>query len=541
MHMPKIVSTLAAVLFCGSLCFAILPMDDGLANTGPETRYLPVPRLDAQCVIDFTGYGFGTSAGITTWPGGNGDFRLTQFCFTNSCTPGTPFCAFCFDLQNLLFRDPYCVNIDSVHVRAQFPAQYPAISYLFAWYPIPNALEERIMQVALWKLSNENNFNSPNFGIPYYYINDGRGYPNLGDTPVFPYVNTVYNSDPTVNDPANTRVLFALGTTDGIAKNVLVVGDQILLSWDPVVIVGPNAEITVHALVLRGARALSVGNTSVAGIRLLFNNDNGQISATDLVTDASGEAEVTITQPRDNPLQVILTVCTHSVWPVVATGCNLIWPVQRLISGDVDTVCTSVTIPPDSFLAVELSSFDAVPSSGGIQLTWRTASESNLDRWEVERAVGASAYTTLTSVAASNSATGHSYSYLDATAQRAVVYRYRLVDVDINGRRTAHDDLVRTASLPVDGIAPLTFFLANNYPNPFNPETTIRFGLAEDSHVSLKIFDVTGSEIATLIDGFLHADEHAITFDAHALPSGVYFYTLTAGNFSATRKMMLLK
>ncbi|MDZ7293028.1 MAG: T9SS type A sorting domain-containing protein [candidate division KSB1 bacterium] len=82
--------------------------------------------------------------------------------------------------------------------------------------------------------------------------------------------------------------------------------------------------------------------------------------------------------------------------------------------------------------------------------------------------------------------------------------------------------------------------LEQNYPNPFNPATTIRFSLPQRSHVVLKVFDVHGREVATLVDGNLVAGNHVVTFVPHRLPSGRYFYSLTAGKFKQTRKAVLV-
>jgi len=88
---------------------------------------------------------------------------------------------------------------------------------------------------------------------------------------------------------------------------------------------------------------------------------------------------------------------------------------------------------------------------------------------------------------------------------------------------------------------PEEFALWQNYPNPFNPSTTIRFSLPQRSHVTLKVFDVLGREVATLVDRELSAGEHAVVFDAKALSSGVYFYRLQAGNFVEQKKMVVVK
>jgi hypothetical protein len=86
-----------------------------------------------------------------------------------------------------------------------------------------------------------------------------------------------------------------------------------------------------------------------------------------------------------------------------------------------------------------------------------------------------------------------------------------------------------------------TFELSQNYPNPFNPSTKIIYSLAKTSHVSLKIFNLLGQEIATLVDGNITAGQHEVTFNASRLSSGVYIYTLRTGENVSTKKMTLLK
>ena len=81
----------------------------------------------------------------------------------------------------------------------------------------------------------------------------------------------------------------------------------------------------------------------------------------------------------------------------------------------------------------------------------------------------------------------------------------------------------------------------SRYPKPFNPVTIIRFSTAERQFISLRVYDVLGSEIATLISDVKNAGNYEISFDAVNIPSGVYFYKLQAGNFVETKKMMLLK
>jgi Secretion system C-terminal sorting domain len=88
---------------------------------------------------------------------------------------------------------------------------------------------------------------------------------------------------------------------------------------------------------------------------------------------------------------------------------------------------------------------------------------------------------------------------------------------------------------------PITFNLFQNYPNPFNPSTTINFVIPQSSFVNLKVYDVLGKEVATLIDEYKQAGKYETEFNAANLPSGVYFYKLQAGSFISTKKMILLK
>lgn len=88
---------------------------------------------------------------------------------------------------------------------------------------------------------------------------------------------------------------------------------------------------------------------------------------------------------------------------------------------------------------------------------------------------------------------------------------------------------------------PAKFELEQNYPNPFNPATTIRFTIPEKSLVTLKVYDMLGREVSTLVNEVKDAGTHTVKFAGKDLPSGMYLYTITAGNYSATKKMMLVK
>ena len=88
---------------------------------------------------------------------------------------------------------------------------------------------------------------------------------------------------------------------------------------------------------------------------------------------------------------------------------------------------------------------------------------------------------------------------------------------------------------------PRTYSLSQNYPNPFNPETAITFALPREEFVKLTVYDMLGKEIKTLVNQKLQPGSHSFNFDAGELASGMYFYNLTAGEFSETKKMILVK
>ena len=88
---------------------------------------------------------------------------------------------------------------------------------------------------------------------------------------------------------------------------------------------------------------------------------------------------------------------------------------------------------------------------------------------------------------------------------------------------------------------PTEFALYQNYPNPFNPSTLIKYEVPENSFVSIRVYDLLGEELATLVNEEKSAGSYDVNFDAGQLSSGFYIYTIKAGNFTSTKKMMLMK
>lgn len=200
--------------------------------------------------------------------------------------------------------------------------------------------------------------------------------------------------------------------------------------------------------------------------------------------------------------------------------------------------CFCITI--DEILPVEMSSFDAIGMDGAVRVDWATATEQNTSHFVLERSTDLSNWGLLTQIpAAGESSSERHYSFTDENVTVGTQYSYRLTTVDLDGAVSVHNEIA--SATPTNGATVSEFALAQNYPNPFNPETNISYSLAEASDVTLTVFTVTGEEVATLVNGTQNAGSYNINFNASSLPTGVYFYRLTAGSFTATHKMLLLK
>ncbi len=128
----------------------------------------------------------------------------------------------------------------------------------------------------------------------------------------------------------------------------------------------------------------------------------------------------------------------------------------------------------------------------------------------------------------------HDYTYLD-NDKLSGIYSYRLKQIDFNGSFT----FSKTINVNINIIN--EFQLSQNYPNPFNPSTKIGFTISDVGFVKLKVYDVLGNEIITLVNKEMEPGKYSINFDGSNLPSGIYFYKLAAGNFVQVKKMMLVK
>jgi regulation of enolase protein 1 (concanavalin A-like superfamily) len=190
-------------------------------------------------------------------------------------------------------------------------------------------------------------------------------------------------------------------------------------------------------------------------------------------------------------------------------------------------------IDGDWVLPVELLSFDARAEDQNVLLSWLTGAETNLSHFEITRDG-----VVMANVSAINSATGGSYQWRDVNLTNGREYSYTLTSVDFDGSREQIGQLHAT---PRADEVPSEFALLQNYPNPFNASTTIEFVLPAASEVSLTLHNLLGEQVATLAEGTHNAGLHRLNFDAASLTSGIYFYRLSAGNFTAQKKLVLIK
>jgi hypothetical protein len=198
----------------------------------------------------------------------------------------------------------------------------------------------------------------------------------------------------------------------------------------------------------------------------------------------------------------------------------------------------AVAVAKESALPVELKSFTAIQSTVGVKIEWTTATEINSHCFTIEKRQGTEAlWTKIGEVAASgNSNSEKNYSFIDAQYLCGAAVYYRLKETDKDGQ-TKYFEVIEFSG----GMLPSEFTLYSNYPNPFNPSTVIRYELPTTCYVTLKIYDVLGNEIETLVRGEEKAGAYRVTAGLQGRASGIYIYRIQAGKFSAAKKMLLVK
>jgi hypothetical protein len=230
-----------------------------------------------------------------------------------------------------------------------------------------------------------------------------------------------------------------------------------------------------------------------------------------------------------------------TLFPNAATSVDGMW-------GTVNTVnpafgLTAMMIPPElAPLPVELASFSANVSVGLVELNWMTATELNNKAFEIERKTSGE-WIKIGEVDGNGTTTSPtSYSFEDRTLLNGKV-SYRLKQVDHDGSFTYSNPIavvINANTVDSEG-NPTVYSLDQNYPNPFNPSTVIRFAIPVAGEVSLSVYNTLGQKVAQLLNSTMAAGFHQVEFNAKDLPSGLYMYEVKAGEFTSTKKMLLIK
>ncbi|MBK7267882.1 MAG: choice-of-anchor J domain-containing protein [Ignavibacteriales bacterium] len=189
---------------------------------------------------------------------------------------------------------------------------------------------------------------------------------------------------------------------------------------------------------------------------------------------------------------------------------------------------------------VELTSFIGTVIKNDVTLAWTTATETNNMGFEVERKSTTGSFEKVGYVSGNGTTTqAKEYAFIDAGLASGK-YSYRLKQVDFDGTSEYSN------AIEVDVNVPSEYSLTQNFPNPFNPSTSIQFALKSDAKVTLRLFDALGQEVRTILNDNYATGNYKIDFNATGLNSGVYFYTIDASGvdgskFTATKKMILMK
>jgi hypothetical protein len=249
---------------------------------------------------------------------------------------------------------------------------------------------------------------------------------------------------------------------------------------------------------------------------------------------APDENGTPIDMMANTSLQVDLNFTIDGAW--LTQHCELVAFIQNL---DNKEILQGVKVALEDLVPVpvELTSFTAKVTSEGVKLNWTTASELNNHGFEIERSNDDEEFFTIGFVEGMGTTTeATNYIYFDKlTYSGTTTYSYRLKQIDFNGLYEYSEVLT------VDFDVPGEFILNQNYPNPFNPSTTIKYAVPKESPVSIKIFDLTGREVLTIVDEVKQPGTYELTFDAGKYASGVYIYQMISGDFVQVKKMSLLK
>ncbi len=346
---------------------------------------------------------------------------------------------------------------------------------------------------------------------------DNSGGPNHENVYLLCSVERNSNTDP-------LDIMFVRSTDGGITfSNPVKINDDpgiTAYQWFGTMSVAPNGRIDVIWLDTRD----NLG-TNLSALYYSTSTDGGTSwSANERL---SGYFDPHVGWPQQNKMGDYFDMVSDN------NGANLAW--AATFNGEQDVYYSYIT--PDNNVPVELSSFSYSILGSEVILDWSTATELNNHGFEIQRSLDKKNWATLGFIEGKGTISEpHQYSFSDNISDlSALKLYYKLKQIDFNGS-FEYSDILEVE------VAPTSFALEQNYPNPFNPSTVINYQLPVAGNVTLKIFNVLGKEVATLINQFKETGNHSTFYIVNStLPSGIYYYQLKAGDYVATKKMVLMK
>lgn len=268
---------------------------------------------------------------------------------------------------------------------------------------------------------------------------------------------------------------------------------------------------------------------NVPGVKLYSNSVT--FSAT--VTPTPPAGTITLNYPQGN---VLNTFPGSKTLRILTSGNVTVgtYTINIQGQGPNGTPVHRRTVQLDVIVPVELVSFAAVTDENDVVLSWFTATETNNSGFEVQRKAG-DKFESVAFVDGKGTTTEvQNYLFRDEDLL-AGSYIYRLKQIDYDGT------FAYSHEVEVEIDQPSVFVLNQNYPNPFNPSTNIKYSIPAAGIVTLKVYDLLGREVSTLVNEQQQAGTFDVVFDGSNLASGVYYYQLKAGELTATKKLMLTK
>jgi uncharacterized Ntn-hydrolase superfamily protein len=194
----------------------------------------------------------------------------------------------------------------------------------------------------------------------------------------------------------------------------------------------------------------------------------------------------------------------------------------------------SLQILYNMWIPVELISFTASVNSEDVFLRWSTASELNNLGFEIQRSYDSEDFFTIGFVNGNGTTTElKNYSFTDKPGRNNIYYRLKQVDFD--------GSFEYSNIIYVDGITGKDYVLEQNFPNPFNPATQIKFKIPEAGKVKLEVYNLLGQKISVLVNEYFDAGYYSIDFDAGSISGGVYVYRISVNGYTTSKKMVLLR